>query len=167
MSFSSTPLGQGRRLDHHTFLNKNNPNASQRRAIPTSYSYGCVASRRPSYMYAADSGLEHLPLVRVRPPSPRKPPFPRKTTQRNPPSSALLVSNSANRLPRRSHLALWVLVPLPLHLILRSGVSGTRLLTSSAQSPRPRHPTPLTSPPRTRATLAEAVRATLPRTIQP
>ncbi|KAI0749477.1 hypothetical protein C8Q80DRAFT_1269353 [Daedaleopsis nitida] len=40
MSFSSTPLGQGRRLDHHTFLNKNNPNANQRRAIPASYSYG-------------------------------------------------------------------------------------------------------------------------------
>ncbi|RPD61173.1 hypothetical protein L226DRAFT_570895 [Lentinus tigrinus ALCF2SS1-7] len=49
MSFSSTPLGQGRRLDHHTFLNKNNPNAAQRRAIPTSYSYGAptVGSRSP------------------------------------------------------------------------------------------------------------------------
>ena len=167
MSFSSTPLGQGRRLDHHTFLNKNNPNAAQRRAIPTSYSYGCVASRRPSYMCAADSGLGHLPSVRVRPPSPRKPPFPRRTTQRSPPSSASPVSSSANRLPRRSHLALRVLVLLTLHLTLRSGVSGTRLLTSSAQSHRPRHPTPLTSPPRTLATPAGAVRATLPRTIQP
>ncbi|TBU32615.1 hypothetical protein BD311DRAFT_546439 [Dichomitus squalens] len=49
MSFSSTPLGQGRRLDHHTFLNKNNPNAPPRRAIPTSYSYGAptVGSRSP------------------------------------------------------------------------------------------------------------------------
>ncbi|RDX57487.1 hypothetical protein OH76DRAFT_1335265 [Lentinus brumalis] len=49
MSFSSTPLGQGRRLDHHTFLNKNNPNAAQRRAIPASYSYGAptVGSRSP------------------------------------------------------------------------------------------------------------------------
>ncbi|PIL35710.1 hypothetical protein GSI_02440 [Ganoderma sinense ZZ0214-1] len=49
MSFSSTPLGQGRRLDHHTFLNKNNPNAPNRRAIPSSYSYGAptVGSRSP------------------------------------------------------------------------------------------------------------------------
>ena len=48
MSFTSTPLGQGRRLDHHTFLNKPNsnhhrhPNDPSRRAIPTSYAYGCV-----------------------------------------------------------------------------------------------------------------------------
>ena len=54
MSFSSTPLGQGRRLDHHTFLNKPNSQASSssnyitrpgeppRRQIPTSYAYGCV-----------------------------------------------------------------------------------------------------------------------------
>ncbi|KDQ57114.1 hypothetical protein JAAARDRAFT_35716 [Jaapia argillacea MUCL 33604] len=30
MSFSGTPLGQGRRLDHHTFLNKPNPNHNLR-----------------------------------------------------------------------------------------------------------------------------------------
>ncbi|KAH9902874.1 hypothetical protein C8Q73DRAFT_750284 [Cubamyces lactineus] len=53
MSFSSTPLGQGRRLDHHTFLNKNNPNrppnSPPRRAIPASYAYGApsLASRSP------------------------------------------------------------------------------------------------------------------------
>ncbi|CDO74910.1 hypothetical protein BN946_scf184988.g17 [Trametes cinnabarina] len=53
MSFSSTPLGQGRRLDHHTFLNKNNPNrppnSPPRRAIPASYAYGApsIASRSP------------------------------------------------------------------------------------------------------------------------
>ncbi|KAL1949308.1 hypothetical protein VTO73DRAFT_8189 [Trametes versicolor] len=53
MSFSSTPLGQGRRLDHHTFLNKNNPNRAPNpplgRAIPTSYAYGAptVGSRSP------------------------------------------------------------------------------------------------------------------------
>ncbi|KAH9856550.1 hypothetical protein C2E23DRAFT_881895 [Lenzites betulinus] len=53
MSFSSTPLGQGRRLDHHTFLNKNNPNrgpnSPPRRAIPTSYAYGAptLGSRSP------------------------------------------------------------------------------------------------------------------------
>ncbi|KAH9945317.1 uncharacterized protein BXZ73DRAFT_38481 [Epithele typhae] len=49
MSFSSTPLGQGRRLDHQTFLNKNNSNAPQRRGIPNSYSYGAptTGSRSP------------------------------------------------------------------------------------------------------------------------
>ncbi|KAI9057223.1 hypothetical protein FKP32DRAFT_1661192 [Trametes sanguinea] len=53
MSFSSTPLGQGRRLDHHTFLNKNNPNrppnSPPRRAIPASYAYGApsITSRSP------------------------------------------------------------------------------------------------------------------------
>ncbi|TCD69378.1 hypothetical protein EIP91_007934 [Steccherinum ochraceum] len=51
MSFSSTPLGQGRRLDHHTFLNKptsgasasnyiTRPSSPPRRQIPTSYAYG-------------------------------------------------------------------------------------------------------------------------------
>ncbi|KAI0768136.1 hypothetical protein BD413DRAFT_614790 [Trametes elegans] len=52
MSFSSTPLGQGRRLDHHTFLNKNPnraPHSPPRRAIPTSYAYGAptAGSRSP------------------------------------------------------------------------------------------------------------------------
>ncbi|KAH9949977.1 hypothetical protein B0H21DRAFT_832778 [Amylocystis lapponica] len=54
MSFSSTPLGQGRRLDHHTFLNK--PGVSKtrsrsppRRNIPASYAYGApsLGSRSP------------------------------------------------------------------------------------------------------------------------
>ncbi|KAH9917807.1 uncharacterized protein B0H18DRAFT_938156 [Fomitopsis serialis] len=42
MSFSSTPLGQGRRLDHQTFLNKPRPKAHSppRRTIPASYAYG-------------------------------------------------------------------------------------------------------------------------------
>ncbi|KAF9468033.1 hypothetical protein BDZ94DRAFT_1184307 [Collybia nuda] len=53
MSFSSTPLGQGRRLDHSTFLNKPPSNGnrppSPKRLIPTSYSYGAptAASRSP------------------------------------------------------------------------------------------------------------------------
>ncbi|PCH42445.1 hypothetical protein WOLCODRAFT_163795 [Wolfiporia cocos MD-104 SS10] len=48
MSFSSTPLGQGRRLDHHAFLGLSKPqprdnrpqNPSHRRVGPASYSYG-------------------------------------------------------------------------------------------------------------------------------
>src|SRR6267142_2465616 len=55
MSFSGTPLGQGRRLDHQSFLNKHNTSALQQthfitrpstatsttdRSIPTSYAYG-------------------------------------------------------------------------------------------------------------------------------
>ncbi|KAH7921043.1 hypothetical protein BV22DRAFT_1097203 [Leucogyrophana mollusca] len=66
MSFSGTPLGQGRRLDHQTFLNKNhlasnnssnnnnsfrqhNPPTSPQRSIPTSYAYGAptAGSRSP------------------------------------------------------------------------------------------------------------------------
>ncbi|KAI0635751.1 hypothetical protein C8Q77DRAFT_1051658 [Trametes polyzona] len=75
MSFSSTPLGQGRRLDHHTFLNKNNPNRAPnsppRRAIPTSYAYGAptVASRSPpkpdrAHPPTADDDPEEPALVR-------------------------------------------------------------------------------------------------------
>ncbi|KIK99988.1 hypothetical protein PAXRUDRAFT_130938 [Paxillus rubicundulus Ve08.2h10] len=67
MSFSGTPLGQGRRLDHHTFLNKShqshlNPSQhifhprpivqppSPQRSIPASYAYGAptAGSRSPS-----------------------------------------------------------------------------------------------------------------------
>ncbi|OCH94412.1 hypothetical protein OBBRIDRAFT_747757 [Obba rivulosa] len=55
MSFASTPLGQGRRLDHHTFLNKPNPNHNRRanspprRAVPASYAYGApsLSTRSP------------------------------------------------------------------------------------------------------------------------
>ncbi|KAI0951247.1 hypothetical protein AcW1_008338 [Taiwanofungus camphoratus] len=56
MSFSSTPLGQGRRLDHHTFLNKPNsrdhnrpPHSPPRRTIPASYAYGAptLGTRSP------------------------------------------------------------------------------------------------------------------------
>ncbi|KAF8266706.1 hypothetical protein EI94DRAFT_1847400 [Lactarius quietus] len=54
MSFLGTPLGQGRQLDHHTFLSKHNPYALQKshiltrplittsvteHSIPTSYAY--------------------------------------------------------------------------------------------------------------------------------
>ncbi|KDR76219.1 hypothetical protein GALMADRAFT_68048 [Galerina marginata CBS 339.88] len=46
MSFSGTPLGQGRRLDHHTFLGKPPSNGS---VPPPSYAYGAPAlgSRSP------------------------------------------------------------------------------------------------------------------------
>ncbi|KAF8071925.1 hypothetical protein FPV67DRAFT_1411606 [Lyophyllum atratum] len=48
MSFSGTPLGQGRRLDHNTFLNKppsNGPRATSPHILPpTSYSYGAPVS---------------------------------------------------------------------------------------------------------------------------
>ncbi|KAL6299255.1 hypothetical protein BKA93DRAFT_819979 [Sparassis latifolia] len=63
MSFSSTPLGQGRRLDHHTFLNKPNPNKSRppnsppRRVIPTSYSYGAPTSSTRSPPKSSHSTL--------------------------------------------------------------------------------------------------------------
>ncbi|GLB40413.1 putative sad1 / UNC-like C-terminal [Lyophyllum shimeji] len=53
MSFSGTPLGQGRRLDHNTFLNK--PPSNGHRATsphkilpPTSYSYGAPVSQPTS-----------------------------------------------------------------------------------------------------------------------
>lgn len=53
MSFSGTPLGQGRRLDHYTFLNKPKPKPQQKdpnspskssHLIPTSYAYGAPSS---------------------------------------------------------------------------------------------------------------------------
>ncbi|KAF8501670.1 UNC-like C-terminal-domain-containing protein [Russula emetica] len=64
MSFSGTPLGQGRRLDHQTFLNKHHPSALQHtqfatrsstatstsdRSVPTSYAYGAptLGTRSP------------------------------------------------------------------------------------------------------------------------
>ncbi|KAG9315214.1 hypothetical protein JVU11DRAFT_4344 [Chiua virens] len=65
MSFSGTPLGQGRRLDHHTFLNKPSSHTQQQhnfqprqlprnppspqRAVPASYAYGAptATSRSP------------------------------------------------------------------------------------------------------------------------
>ncbi|KAF9223676.1 hypothetical protein BS17DRAFT_111913 [Gyrodon lividus] len=72
MSFSGTPLGQGRRLDHHTFLNKphlnpthhtfhpkpvNQPPTSPQRFIPASYAYGAptAGSRSPSKPVSATS----------------------------------------------------------------------------------------------------------------
>lgn len=44
MSFAGTPLGQGRRLDHQTFLGKppSNGNKNPQRITPTSYAYGSV-----------------------------------------------------------------------------------------------------------------------------
>lgn len=48
MSFSSTPLGQGKRLDHHTFLRKatsnNQRTANSLSLPPTSYSHGALLS---------------------------------------------------------------------------------------------------------------------------
>lgn len=75
MSFSGTPLGQGRRLDHHTFLNKHNPSALQQshfltrpltatsateRSIPTSYAYGAptLATRSPPKSLSAASSRD-------------------------------------------------------------------------------------------------------------
>ncbi|KAI0034250.1 hypothetical protein K488DRAFT_45909 [Vararia minispora EC-137] len=78
MSFSGTPLGQGRRLDHHTFLNKANPAsrvttlppASSRPpnspprpvepSIPTAYSYGAPtqATRSPPKPISASSSRD-------------------------------------------------------------------------------------------------------------
>ncbi|KAH7911515.1 hypothetical protein BJ138DRAFT_1062923 [Hygrophoropsis aurantiaca] len=70
MSFSGTPLGQGRRLDHSTFLNKNHLQAknhsnsrqlnlptSPQRDIPTSYAYGAptAGSRSPPKPASATS----------------------------------------------------------------------------------------------------------------
>ncbi|KAK0469731.1 uncharacterized protein EV420DRAFT_1496268 [Desarmillaria tabescens] len=53
MSFAGTPLGQGRRLDHSTFLGKPASNGnrppSPQRLVPTSYAYGAplLGSRSP------------------------------------------------------------------------------------------------------------------------
>ncbi|EMD31344.1 hypothetical protein CERSUDRAFT_119910 [Gelatoporia subvermispora B] len=67
MSFASTPLGQGRRLDHHTFHNKPNPNLNRRanspprRAAPTSFAYGApsLSTRSPPRL---DRSGEREPL---------------------------------------------------------------------------------------------------------
>ncbi|KAG1728649.1 hypothetical protein EDB19DRAFT_1745968 [Suillus lakei] len=84
MSFAGTPLGQGRRLDHHTFLNKtnlatvhNNPSArtvnpptSPPRPITTSYAYGAptAGSKSPakptSSASTADAADDETALVR-------------------------------------------------------------------------------------------------------
>ncbi|OJA11589.1 hypothetical protein AZE42_01956, partial [Rhizopogon vesiculosus] len=78
MSFSGTPLGQGRRLDHNTFLNKSNldSNPSTRtvnppkRSIPTSYAYGAptAGSKSPakptSSASTADPADDESSLVR-------------------------------------------------------------------------------------------------------
>ncbi|KAF9243497.1 hypothetical protein BU15DRAFT_42959 [Melanogaster broomeanus] len=73
MSFSGTPLGHGRRLDHHTFLNKPQlnpthpsflprpaviqPPTSPQRSIPASYAYGAptAGSRSPSKLVSTTS----------------------------------------------------------------------------------------------------------------
>ncbi|KAA1467661.1 hypothetical protein DENSPDRAFT_813460 [Dentipellis sp. KUC8613] len=69
MSFSGTPLGQGRRLDHRTFLNKSKQNQSQPnitfqtrptepdRSIPSSYAYGAptLATRSPPKQLSSTS----------------------------------------------------------------------------------------------------------------
>ncbi|KAK0204826.1 hypothetical protein DFS33DRAFT_1259183 [Desarmillaria ectypa] len=59
MSFAGTPLGQGRRLDHSTFLGKPASNGnrppSPQRLVPTSYTYGAplLGSRSPSNLTSA------------------------------------------------------------------------------------------------------------------
>lgn len=84
MSFAGTPLGQGRRLDHHTFLNKThlaavhnnppartiNPPTSPPRSITTSYAYGAptAGSKSPakptSSASTADAADDETALVR-------------------------------------------------------------------------------------------------------
>ncbi|KAG2035202.1 hypothetical protein BDR03DRAFT_962926 [Suillus americanus] len=84
MSFAGTPLGQGRRLDHHTFLNKTNlatvhnnpsvrtvnPPTSPPRSITTSYAYGAptAGSKSPakptSSASTADAVDDETALVR-------------------------------------------------------------------------------------------------------
>ncbi|KAG2340751.1 hypothetical protein BDR05DRAFT_937509 [Suillus weaverae] len=74
MSFAGTPLGQGRRLDHHTFLNKTNlatvhnnppvrtvnPPTSPPRSITTSYAYGAptAGSKSPAKPTSSASTAE-------------------------------------------------------------------------------------------------------------
>ncbi|KZT22035.1 hypothetical protein NEOLEDRAFT_1098422 [Neolentinus lepideus HHB14362 ss-1] len=67
MSFSGTPLGQGRRLDHYSFLNKPKPKSLQKEPneppkqshlIPTSYAYGAPSS--PPQLSKSLSRESHL-----------------------------------------------------------------------------------------------------------
>ncbi|KAI0264452.1 hypothetical protein BC834DRAFT_956783 [Gloeopeniophorella convolvens] len=75
MSFSGTPLGQGRRLDHQTFLNKRDPSLLKQahlvarphapapaaeRSIPTSYAYGAptLGTRSPPKPLSAASSRD-------------------------------------------------------------------------------------------------------------
>jgi len=77
MSFSGTPLGQGRRLDHNTFLGKppstgNNP-PSPHHPIPTSYAYGCVLSVYSLITSLLISNLRAPTLGSRSPPKPSSP----------------------------------------------------------------------------------------------
>ncbi|KAK7690903.1 hypothetical protein QCA50_006005 [Cerrena zonata] len=72
MSFSSTPLGQGRRLDHRTFLNKKPSSSASttttqrsrspplKRQVPTSYAYGgpTASSRSPPKPTSSNNPLD-------------------------------------------------------------------------------------------------------------
>lgn len=78
MSFASTPLGQGRRLDHNTFHNKNGAaqvhTARQRvNNAPPSYSYGCVSPMSSSLTTV-------LSQIRASTQNPRSPPKPASST---------------------------------------------------------------------------------------
>jgi SUN domain-containing protein 1/2 len=61
MSFTSTPLGQSRRVaDHSTFLGKDKPRpASPQRPIPTSYSYGGPSTNAKSPPKLSSSGTNN------------------------------------------------------------------------------------------------------------
>ena len=89
MSFASTPLGQGRRLDHHTFLKGASANPAQIHGAahglrahpqrqsthnpPVSYAYGCVFSMSYTYLYFMSS------YVRAPSQSTRSPPKPTRS----------------------------------------------------------------------------------------
>ena len=155
MSFSSTPLGQGRRLDHHTFLNNKAPNpAAHARApneppradrIPASYAYGCVTPPfRPRRVSSS-----HPPFNPAHPRSPHvlrqiTPPViharkTQRTARTTPRSSASLALNSANR---PSGLPIPHLEPFPTPPTPPGGPSRTPLYRSRAPSTRPPRPPP-------------------------
>lgn len=122
MSFASTPLGQGRRLDHRTFLNKKPLSTSslstagssthiqagtrtQRSQAhpPASYAYGCVPSCLSSIQSPSHIRLElpqalYVPLPGQSGPHLLRPP-PKSTlvTRNSLPSSASHASNNASK----------------------------------------------------------------------
>jgi hypothetical protein len=85
MSFSSTPLGQGRRLDQHTFLNKNH-RTSPERDILASHTYRCV-NYIAIMLFNAKSSLGYLSLIAIIQP---------QATRTNRRSLATPDSNNAN-----------------------------------------------------------------------
>ncbi|KAF5359870.1 hypothetical protein D9756_003457 [Leucocoprinus leucothites] len=61
MSFAGTPLGQGRRLDHNTFLGKQPLHGARLPSLPTSYSYGAPTAESrspPRHRQAPDTSAD-------------------------------------------------------------------------------------------------------------